>query len=279
MIERRGRHAPYLKICFRGFKGARSAPLFYFMQEGLRFWIQQKDVRNFLCGYLKSMDLFLFKFFKCNHICLSDNDWTQIYLFLIANGHLKLLQWSHSQKPLNEISIYYDICNYATSYGHFEILKWARSLEPPSPWDSLTCYFAAGRGDLKMLQWLRTHGCEINVSNCDESAIHRGQLEVLQWLHPLGPPTTWTSSACSSIARYGHLEILKWARSGETPTPWDKWTCINAAMNGHLEILKWARSMEAPWDLILVCMYAEKNGHLEVLKWARERERGADTPL
>ena len=76
--------------------------------------------------------------------------------------------------------------------------------------------------------------------SCVPTAAQRGDLEVLQWLRSQNCP--W-DDACRATAEHGHLEILQWLRAQEPPCPWSAATCSRAAGRGHLHILQWLKSL------------------------------------
>ena len=100
------------------------------------------------------------------------------------------------------------------------------------------CELAAGRGELRCLQALRTAGC------------------------------IWDEGGMYRAAGGGHLEVLQWAR--EHGCPWDEWTCMGAARGGHLEVLQWAREHGCPWDEN-TCSEAARCGQEMILLWLREQ--------
>ena len=89
------------------------------------------------------------------------------------------------------------------------MLQWMRAQDPPCPWDSEVCAWAA----------------------------FGGHLEVLKWLRGQDPPCPWDSDVCGWAARYGHLNVLRWARS--QGCPWDEEVPRAAAEWGQLKVLKW----------------------------------------
>ena len=103
------------------------------------------------------------------------------------------------------------------------------------------CKWAAGEGNLEVLQWLRARGCEWDWETCARAA-EGGHLEVLQWARANG--CEWDPWTCGSAARGGHLDVLKWLR--ENGCEWDEETCAGAAEGGHLEVLRWARENGCP---------------------------------
>ena len=153
-------------------------------------------------------------------------------------------------------------CAWAARRGHLEVLKWVR--ENGCPWDEKTCSWAAKGGHLATLKWARENGCPWDEETCANLA-EGGHLETLKWAHENDCP--WDDRTCANLAGGGHLEMLLWAR--ENDCPWSEWTCACAAWGGHFEILKWARENGCPWDK-QTCEHAAGAGRLEILKWARE---------
>ena len=105
------------------------------------------------------------------------------------------------------------------------------------------CSWAALRGLLTILQWLRANGCPWDVWTCAQAA-EEGNLPLLQWARENGCP--WDGRTCASAALNGHLTVLQWARANGCP--WDARTCAHAALNGHLTVLHWAWESGCPWD-------------------------------
>jgi hypothetical protein len=129
--------------------------------------------------------------------------------------------------------------------------------------------FVAGRGDLRMLSWLRARGCQWYPNSghaggpCAEAA-RAGHLAVVQWLRANGCP--WNEETCARAAEGGHLSVLRWARANGCP--WHGETCSIAAKGGHLSVLQWARANGCSWGC-KTCERAAQGGHLAVLQWAR----------
>ena len=85
---------------------------------------------------------------------------------------------------------------------------WERHIKPR------LCKFAAGRGDLEMLKWLRAGGCPWNEQACSGAAWGR-HLKVLKWLRAEGCP--WHEDACSFAAAGDQQKVLEWLRKQGFP--------------------------------------------------------------
>ena len=162
-----------------------------------------------------------------------------------------------------------DACRGAARGGHLKALKYLRGLDPPCPWDMLTCSSAAWGGNLDVLKWLRSQDppCPWDEETC-AGAARRGHLEVLKWARDQDPPCPWDASACSAAALGGHLDVVKFLRQ-DPPCPWNGRTCSSAAKGGRLEILVWLRNHGCPWSAKDCALKAEKAGHDHVVRWIK----------
>ena len=94
---------------------------------------------------------------------------------------------------------------------------------------------AAGKGNLKLLQYLHRKGCLWDETTCEKAA-RNGHLDCLKYLHEEGCP--WNDRACIWAAKYGHLECLKYAH--KNGCPWHEWVTLLAIKHGHLDCLSYA---------------------------------------
>ena len=176
----------------------------------------------------------------------------------IRFGDLSGLQLMRQRGDLDYI--FNSVCMWAAGKGQLEILKWLR--ENDFPWNEETCARAALFGHLELLQWAHENGCPWKQNTCSATAEGR-HLEVLQWARANGCP--WDEWTCSDAAYGGHLEVLQWARANGCH--WNEETCEYTAWEGHLKVLQWLRANDCPW-VEDTCSAAAEGGHLEVLQWA-----------
>ena len=101
-----------------------------------------------------------------------------------------------------------------------------------------------------------------------------GQLEVLQWLPANDCP--WDKYTCAHAAGGGHLEVLQWLRANDCP--WDEDMCEGAAEGGHLEVLQWAHANGCPWSEEELYMAAKK-GHEMIVRFLIEAQADVDKAL
>jgi len=181
-----------------------------------------------------------------------------------SRGFLDVLKhWENVPADKKELLWEAEARNWAADRGHLEVVKFLRS--QGCSWDTYTCAWAAGGGQLDIVKFLRSQGCPWDAYTCTTAA-RKARLEVLKWARSEGCP--WDANTCTYAAIGGHLEILKWARS--QGCPWDIETCACAAHRGHLEVLKWIRGEGCPWNW-KTCACAALGGHFEVLQWARRQ--------
>ncbi|KAL6079603.1 Ankyrin repeat-containing domain [Balamuthia mandrillaris] len=174
---------------------------------------------------------------------------------------LALLRWAMESQGyvLDERA-----CAFAAGEGQMAVLQWARA--QGCPWDHNTCNQAAANGRLEVLKWARENGCPWDLYTCVYAA-YGGHVEVLQWARENG--CDWhEEDVISNAAENGHFEVVKWARKHGCSWGGGIWACKGAAKAGHLAMLKWLRKHGCPWDG-WTCLEAARCGHLEILKWAR----------
>lgn len=140
-----------------------------------------------------------------------------------------------------------ELCLTATKEKRPDISSWL--LKRASEKSSRTCVpTAAQRGDLDILQWLRSQNCAWDDACL--AAIQQGHLHVLQWLRAQAPPCPWGKKVCRTAAKKGHVEVLKWVRAQEPACPWGRKVCNVVAKRGNLATLQWLRAQDppCPWD-------------------------------
>ncbi len=112
--------------------------------------------------------------------------------------------------------------------------------------DAQYCTMAAQKGQLEMLQFMRSHHppCPWD-EECGLQALKLGQRHVLEWLHAQDYP--WTLACTVQAAKNGDLDLLTWMRSQVYPWPWDSSVC-NAAVHTP-GTLQWLlnQSPPCPW--------------------------------
>ena len=90
-----------------------------------------------------------------------------------------------------------------------------RAQDPPCPWDSKVCHFAAFGGHVDVLRWARSQGCRYGRRVTCAAATF-GHLKVLKWLIKEGCP--YDKGECREAARCCYVawgwkctwKVLEW---------------------------------------------------------------------
>ena len=183
--------------------------------------------------------------------------------FAAAGGHLETLKWLHSEGCPWGKGMQRSTFNDASSRGYLEILRWMRSLNPPSPWEQMTCECAIIRGHLETLKWLKTEGCPWPEEVVPLAAEH-GHVEILEWLRTEGE--VFDEAVCTRAAREGKREVLKCLGRMAPPCPWSVQTSTAALEGGHAEVLKWVVSEGCPW-VVGLCRQSDDP---DIVSWVEE---------
>ena len=126
-----------------------------------------------------------------------------------------------------------------------ELLKWARE-EKECEWDERTIRTAAVQGNLEMVKYCVANECPIDVEACAFAA-DRGHLECLKYLREEAK-APWDLGTAIWAAAKGHLHILEYLVERKYDQ-FDEYACAWAAANGHLDCLKYLHeTAKAPWD-------------------------------
>ena len=155
-------------------------------------------------------------------------------------GHLEILQWLHANGcPWNECTP-----QEAARSGHRGMLEFIFSAidsKEKQDWDWPEVMEGAAYGNhFEILKWIYDRVDVLFGGDSYEFAAGHGNLEMLQWLQ--GEGGDWDSDTCTAAACNGHLEVLKWAH--ENGCPWDAETY--AAAKNHPEVLEYLRTNNCP---------------------------------
>jgi hypothetical protein len=91
---------------------------------------------------------------------------------------------------------------FAASKGNLYIIKWLK--EKDIPWNEQTCAHAAGGGHLETLKWLHDNGCPCGKESFNDAAWN-GHFEIVKWLHET--LCKRGIEVCSHAALGGHLDV------------------------------------------------------------------------
>ena len=149
-----------------------------------------------------------------------------------------------------------NFCWRVAETNKLELLKWARE-EKKCKWDSGTIDAAAEQGNLEMVKYCVANECPIDEFACAYAAL-KGHLEVLKYLRE-EVKAPWNSYTANGAAQNGHLHILEYL----VERKYDQFVedaCWCAAKYGHLDCLKYLHeTAKAPWDSEAVREAQESN--------------------
>ena len=103
---------------------------------------------------------------RFNTIETEDEYMKSVIKVAVCHGYLDVLKTYWSDVPEDKIPLLMDAqtSEWAAMRGHLEVLKWLRS--EGCPWDEGACLCAAAGGHLEVLKWLRSEGCPWNELLC-----------------------------------------------------------------------------------------------------------------
>lgn len=149
-------------------------------------------------------------------------------------------------------------------------------------------------GNLDMIKFLHSKGCQISYKETMQTAIEYACPDIVNWLgRELGGlrNTYWCAlaarigdlemlqnmidtgfsvnhRACEYAALYGHMRVIEWLRKNNFP--WSEAVFSNACTRGNIDNLQKLYDMECPCDES-TCVTAAIDDNLEVLQWLRSR--------
>jgi hypothetical protein len=204
----------------------------------------------------------------------------------ILSNNISIVKWLVKEEATFTFEVYYP----AFEIGNIEILNYLNKISPFSQVPNRPYFrrLAVSRGNMVILQWLKSIGDEGDECMCEYAAEARN-LELLQYFHQNGYRL---SPQVSSYAfRNEDLTMLKWCRKNQCPfhlidmyVPVDlnvfRWTAkhrlislpnpmVNLILKGKLELLKQYDQVGAFYisNHAFQCLQAIANGHVELLKW------------
>ncbi|KAL6057564.1 Ankyrin repeat-containing domain [Balamuthia mandrillaris] len=133
-------------------------------------------------------------------------------------SRLELLQWAVQKEgcPMDTTT-----SAMAASSGQLETLWWAVERPDggvPCPWNEMTCWCAARRGDISMLRWTSEKGCPWQPQALCEVASSFGHLAVLKWVIEEQGRDNIDYRVCHEMAeRKGQAEVMQWIHDKAGP--------------------------------------------------------------
>ena len=209
--------------------------------------------------------------------CEADT-WYTYFLWeeAVKSGSVPVLEWleRHAARsgyqPASEVLT----CAHAARWGNLDVLKWLRSRGCDwDDWESGSPYFwVADNGDLAMLKWCKENGCPRKGYNLLSGAFvltarqAKRSPEMLSWcVNELGGvDDNHLSQLSHEAARCGRVDILVWLES-IVGHGFDKETFNCAVGNGKLKAMAWLRGHGCPFDHREASLEAARGGRVQTL--------------
>jgi hypothetical protein len=131
--------------------------------------------------------------------------------------------------------------------------------------DSNICIYAAKTGDLKILAWALTNGCDLHVDAFDAAA-ESGHVETVKWLKEHNCP--WKASIWASAARSKNSSTFTWLQNNFPDQGLNCKNCqLAAAKFGNLELLRILKKDQNSSRKLMSA--AVLGGNSETIEWLR----------
>ena len=185
------------------------------------------------------------------------DDWKEKF-WIKAMSSISTLEfaWEHKSLWSGLLKDQTHFSEQVAGTNKLELLKWARE-EKKCRWDIWTIRTAAEQGNLEMVKYCVANECPIDEFACAYAAL-KGHLEVLKYLRE-EVKAPWNSYTANGAAQNGHLHILEYL----VERKYDQFVedaCWCAAKYGHLDCLKYLHeTAKAPWDSEAVREAQESN--------------------
>jgi hypothetical protein len=193
-----------------------------------------------------------------------------LYTFSAAvrneNFDLEVLKWLKSNNcpwgPSNSTFGAFVSFTAAIDRGDLKILLWLRM--EGCPWDSSVLNYAIREGiDLFTLQWFLYEDISLMNHDTFNMAIQRGDIEILEWLRSKNCPVTFNNFVYA-IEHKVPMNILEWMHHAQFPL--NEFAFVEAVQRGDWDILDWFRQKSCPWNASCYKI-ALANKRFDNVKW------------
>lgn len=179
-------------------------------------------------------------------------------------GKIDAMEWLKTRNSSFSNSIDFE----AAAAGQMASLEWL-SKQSGFKWHGNVCGVAAGRGDLKMLKFLRGQGAEFNDFT-SKNAAKGGNVEVLQFCLDGGCPFN-NEECCAEAVKFGKLDALKWMKENLKGVEFvgnfgTKITIAALEAGNNMDLLQWLKDIKCPFPPAPVAV-ATRAKKIDVLYW------------
>ena len=144
-------------------------------------------------------------------------EWHEETINAVAeHGNLEMLKYCVA----NECPVDESACGIAAQFGHLECLKYLHE-EAKVPWDEYTAVWAAGKGQLHILEYLVERKYDkYDTLACERAASHGPHLDCLKYLHETAK-APWDEDAVREAHKNNQTECVQYLLDNNCPLPWD----------------------------------------------------------
>ena len=130
------------------------------------------------------------------------------------HGNLEMLKYCVA----NECPVDESACGIAAQFGHLECLKYLHE-EAKVPWDEYTAVWAAGKGQLHILEYLVERKYDkYDTLACERAASYGPHLDCLKYLHETAK-APWDEDAVWEAHHNNQTECLQYLLDNNCPLP------------------------------------------------------------
>ena len=130
------------------------------------------------------------------------------------HGNLEMLKYCVA----NECPVDESACGIAAQFGHLECLKYLHE-EAKVPWDEYTAVWAAGKGQLHILEYLVERKYDkYDTLACERAASYGPHLDCLKYLHETAK-APWDEDAVWEAHENNQTECLQYLLDNNCPLP------------------------------------------------------------
>lgn len=231
----------------------------------LRQWVLGMHVNMCKVAAFRNSDLLMYEAIKNGLVCTYETIYIAIQL-----GNLDVIQWMFR----NGLLIYCNACDIAAIHGQFEVLKWLFSVgfsvrnDDGRPLQYFNCIVFAGH--LEVAKWLHTK----NPDGCLNShtmvcAAETGNLDMVMWLNSIG--CEWDEYALICATKLFHWPIFDFlyeiTQLNDELFPKKDKLFHDAVLYDSVGIFERIHRRGVIWNE-KICTEAISQGKLEILQWA-----------
>ena len=180
-------------------------------RENKSLWPRGWDETYFCFRVAQTNKLELLKWAREEKKC----KWSSHTIYAAAGqGNLEMVKYCVA----NECPVDESACGIAAQFGHLECLKYLHE-EAKVPWDEYTAVWAAGKGQLHILEYLVERKYDkYDTLACERAASYGPHLDCLKYLHETAK-APWDEDAVWEAHHNNQTECLQYLLDNNCPLP------------------------------------------------------------